>query len=164
MLLTLGIIILALLGLIFAAIVISAFLICCNKVIRERLRGPLHVIETGQQGNLVQPPEKQQGVMPILAGSVIIYKNGETESNCTDCAIYLEEFKEGDRCRAKEVASLSSRQKSPFWTVGSWVSLRMPLVAIDLPKNTVALGKRSSFRFEHIQVLLIVVNIVAVLN
>ncbi|KAK6238428.1 hypothetical protein QUC31_003897 [Theobroma cacao] len=99
MLLTLGIIILALLGLIFAAIVISAFLICCNKVIRERLRGPLQVIETGQQGNLVQPPEKQQGVMPILAGSVIIYKNGETESNCTDCPKYLEEFKEGDRCR-----------------------------------------------------------------
>ncbi|EOX92926.1 Uncharacterized protein TCM_001788 [Theobroma cacao] len=94
MLLTLGIIILALLGLIFAAIVISAFLICCNKVIRERLRGPLQVIETGQQGNLVQPPEKQQGVMPILAGSVIIYKNGETESNCTDCPKYLEEFKE----------------------------------------------------------------------
>ncbi|KAK6259331.1 hypothetical protein SCA6_013805 [Theobroma cacao] len=112
MLLTLGIIILALLGLIFAAIVISAFLICCNKVIRERLRGPLHVIETGQQGNLVQPPEKQQGVMPILAGSVIIYKNGETESNCTDCAIYLEEFKEGDRCRVlfqAEVAILDRR-------------------------------------------------------
>ncbi|XP_022753594.1 RING-H2 finger protein ATL79-like [Durio zibethinus] len=47
-----------------------------------------------------QPPEMQQASMHISAGTIIVYKNQETESNCTDsCAVCLEEFKDGDRCR-----------------------------------------------------------------
>ncbi|XWS66274.1 hypothetical protein CRYUN_Cryun05aG0185400 [Craigia yunnanensis] len=97
------IIILAVNGLICAVIIILVVMGCFDIDFRQRR--PSQDIESGQASNPVadqtmqrQPSQKQQAEAskPIM----VLYKNEqETESNCTDCAICLEEFREGDSCR-----------------------------------------------------------------
>ncbi|XVF20048.1 hypothetical protein REPUB_Repub11eG0164700 [Reevesia pubescens] len=99
-------VILGLWGLVLVLFIISTVVVCCNEGFRACFRRglPPQDIETGEPSNVVpeaETPEMQQpSSMPILAGTIIVYKNEEKERNCTEsCAICLEELKDGDQCR-----------------------------------------------------------------
>ena len=99
---------------VIASFPIAVFIIyiirtCYEKAMRLR---PPQYIETGRylpqatQGQGQPRRQQQQASKPIIpAGTVVIYKNKnikqETEeAKCSnECAICLEELKEGDRCR-----------------------------------------------------------------
>ncbi|XVF23413.1 hypothetical protein REPUB_Repub13aG0035800 [Reevesia pubescens] len=99
---TFRIIVLGFWGLLLVVIIVLTIVFSCDKYFRQRrLHRPSQDIETSRTKQ-TQPSQSQnqQGEASTSRPIMVVYKiEQETESNCSDCAIGLEEFKEGDCCR-----------------------------------------------------------------